>query len=78
MQVLVKIGIGRTVRKLSKEAESSEVGTHLPRVVDCTVCQVRRLSGAVYRAWRRELERKVELSTSKQTVRSDKVRPRSV
>lgn len=56
-EVLVKIGIGRTVRKLSKEAESSEV---------------RRLSGAVYRAWRRELERKVELSTSKQTVRSDK------
>ena len=34
---MVKIGIGRTVRKLSKEAENSEVRTHISRVVDCTV-----------------------------------------
>jgi len=64
-EVLVKVGIGKTVKKLGKESgESAES--------DPKQAKLRRLSYKVYKAWKSELERKVELQRNKVTVRCDK------
>jgi hypothetical protein len=61
--LITRVGIGRTVRRLSK-AEEGEEG-------------VRRLAGRVYRRWRQAVERRVELGQTRIEVRSDKVSRRS-
>lgn len=64
-EVLIKVGIGRTVRKLSKDPCEN---------VETDPCQakLRKLSYKIYKAWKGELERKVELQRNKVTVQSDK------
>jgi len=64
-EVLVKVGIGRTVKKLGKDFnESAEEN---PNQV-----KLRKLSYKIYKAWKAELERKVELKRHKVTVKCDK------
>lgn len=64
-EVLVKVGIGRTVKKLGKDPnESAEEN---PNQV-----KLRKLSYKIYKAWKAELERKVELKRHKVTVKCDK------
>lgn len=55
-EVLVQVGIGKTVKNLSKEASDPDV---------------KRLAGEVYLAWRRELERRVEAEQNRIQVLSD-------
>jgi len=64
-EVLVKVGIGKTVKKLSKDFGETEE-------TDPNQARLRRLSYKVYKAWKTELERKVELQRNKVTVQSDK------
>lgn len=64
-EVLVKVGIGKTVKKLGKESGE-------PAESDPKQAKLRRLSYKVYKAWKSELERKVELQRNKVTVRCDK------
>jgi len=64
-EVLVKVGIGRTVRKLSKDPGASGE-------TDPSQTKLRKLSYRIYKAWKSELERKVELQRNKVTVQSDK------
>jgi len=63
-EVLVKVGIGKTVKKLGKESGDLES--------DPKQAKLRSLSYKVYKAWKSELERKVELHRNKVTVQSDK------
>ena len=62
-EVLIKVGIGRTVRLLRKGNESC----------DQDVLKLRKISDKVYRKWRNELERKVELKCNPVDVKCDKV-----
>lgn len=62
-EVLIKIGIGKTVRRLSKTGDES----------DKEITLLREFSDKVYRKWRNELERKIELKSNPITVKSDKV-----
>ena len=55
--LLESTGIGRTVRKLSKEGEG----------------EVKVAAGKVYRTWKSTVEKRVELSHTKIEVRCDKV-----
>ena len=57
-ELLESTGIGRTVRKLSREGEG----------------EVRSAASKVYRSWKDTVERRVELSHTKIEVRCDKVR----
>ena len=57
-ELLESTGIGRTVRKLSKEGEG----------------EVKVEATKVYRSWKDAVERRVELSHTKIEVRCDKVR----
>ena len=57
-KLLESTGIGRTVRKLSREGEG----------------EVRRAATKVYLSWKDTVERRVELSHTKIEVQSDKVR----
>lgn len=65
-EVLIKVGIGRTVRKLSKSDPGATGAT------DPSLAKLRKLSYKIYKAWKSELERKVELQRNKVTVQSDK------
>lgn len=68
-EVLVKVGIGKTVRKLSKapvEIIEAEPPSHTSH------CKLRKLSYEIYKSWKTELERKVELQRETITVQSDK------
>jgi len=64
-EVLVKVGIGKTVKKLGKDSGKSADS-------DSKEAKLRRLSYKVYKAWKSELERKVELQRNKVTVQCDK------
>lgn len=57
-EVIVKVGIGKTIRKLSKDSTANT--------------EVRELALEVYENWKQHLERKVELSHNKPVVQSDK------
>lgn len=57
-EVIIKVGIGKTIRKLSKE--------------DSVNSELRELALEVYENWKQHLERKVELSHNKPQVQSDK------
>ena len=57
-ELLESTGIGRTVKKLSREGEG----------------EVRSAASKVYRSWKDTVERRVELSHTKIEVRCDKVR----
>ena len=61
---LILVGIGKTVRKLRKEVESGS---------DEKLITVAKLSEKVYRKWRNELERKVELKHNPVRVKCDQV-----
>lgn len=61
-EVLLQTGIGKTVRKLGKAPCGEEQSEKL----------LQTLSYEVYRLWRKELERKVELTRNKIEVKSDK------
>jgi len=64
-EVLIKVGIGKTVRKLSKDpGEIAETGP--------SQSKLRKLSYKIYQNWKNELERKVELKRNTITVQSDK------
>ena len=62
-EVLIKVGIGKTVRSLRK------VGDPTNRKIQ----EIQKLSDKVYKKWRSELERKVELKHNPIRVKSDKV-----
>lgn len=53
---LVQVGIGRTIKNLSKKDSDPEI---------------REAAEVVYQAWKRELERRIELAGQKIPVRSD-------
>ena len=55
--------IGKTGRRLSKTGDES----------DKEITLLREFSDKVYRKWRNELERKIELKSNPITVKSDKV-----
>ena len=59
----MKVGIGKTVRRLSRGGDGSDDKRE----------EVERLSDKVYRKWRYELERKIVLRSTPITVKSDKV-----
>jgi len=61
-EVLIQVGIGKTVRKLRKEVEAGS---------DDKLITVAKLSEKVYRKWRNELERKVELKHNPVRVKCD-------
>jgi len=61
-EVLLQTGIGKTVRKLGKAPCGEDQSEKL----------LQTLSYEVYRLWRKELERKVELTRNKIEVKSDK------
>ena len=61
-EVLIKVGIGKTVRRLRGREEDSD-----------SYAEIKKLSDKVYRKWRSELERKIELKSNPVTVKSDKV-----
>jgi len=56
-EILVRVGIGRTVRKLSKLESASSL--------------LRELSGQVYKAWREHIEETVERGNKSVQVQSD-------
>ena len=62
--VLIKVGIGKTVRSLRKIGDPT----------DRKIKEVQKLSDKVYKKWRSELERKVELKHNPISVKSDKVK----
>ena len=62
-EVLIKVGIGKTVNILRKGYEKSEGDER----------KLKELSGEVYKKWRNELERKVELKSNPVDVQCDKV-----
>lgn len=61
-EILIKVGIGKTVRKLGKVPDSNIEEEQ----------KLKSLAYRVYRNWRREIERKVELSKKKIEVSFDK------
>jgi len=61
-EILIKVGIGKTVRRLSRGGDGSDDKRE----------EVERLSDKVYRKWRYELERKIVLRSTPITVKSDK------
>jgi len=61
-EVLVKVGIGKTIRKLSKDPCTDEENQ----------VQLKKLSYKIYKSWKTELERKVELQRELIIVESDK------
>lgn len=61
-EVLIKVGIGKTVNILRKGYEKSEGDER----------KLKELSGEVYKKWRNELERKVELKSNPVDVQCDK------
>ena len=63
-EVLIKVGIGKTVRGLRKIGDPT----------DRKIKEVQKLSDQVYKKWRSELERKVELKHNPISVKSDKVK----
>ena len=63
-EVLIKTGIGKTVRNLRKIGDPA----------DRKIKEIQKLSDKVYKKWRSELERKVELKHNPITVKSDKVK----
>jgi len=63
-EVLIQVGIGRTVRKLRKELPDEGES-------DEKQIKVAKLSEKVYRKWRHELERKVELKHNPIRVKCD-------
>ena len=63
-EVLIRVGIGKTVRQLRKGLEECEDGD---------ILKLKKLSDKVYRKWRTELERKVELKCNPLDVKCDKV-----
>lgn len=63
-EVLIKVGIGKTIRRLRGSGGSSDS--------DKEIKQLQKLSDKVYRKWRNELERKIELKCNPITVKSDK------
>ena len=62
-EALIKVGIGKTVRRLRKSGDPA----------DRKIKEVQKLSDKVYKKWRSELERKVELKDNPIRVKSDKV-----
>ena len=62
--VLIKVGIGKTVRSLRKIGDPT----------DKKIKEIQKLSDKVYKKWRSELERKVELKHNPISVKSDKVK----
>ena len=62
-EVLIKVGIGKTVRSLRKIGDPT----------DGKIKEIQKLSDKVYKKWRSELERKVELKHNPISVKSDKV-----
>ena len=62
-EALIKVGIGKTVRRLRKSGDPT----------DRKIKEVQKLSDKVYKKWRSELERKVELKDNPIRVKSDKV-----
>ena len=62
-EVLIKVGIGKTVRRLRKSGDPT----------DRKIKEIQKLSDKVYKKWRSELERKVELKDNPIRVKSDKV-----
>lgn len=62
-EVLIKVGIGKTVNTLRKGYEDSEGEER----------KLKKLSLKVYKKWRNELERKVELKSNPIDVQCDKV-----
>ena len=84
-EVLIKVGIGKTVRKLSKVFISSDLRISTINAINCkdpgevaetgpSQSKLRKLSYKIYQNWKNELERKVELKRNTITVQSDKVR----
>jgi len=65
-EVLVKVGIGKTIKKLGKEPFVAESKT------DPSHAKLRRLSYKIYKTWKSELERKVELKRNQVSVKCDK------
>ena len=62
-EVLIKVGIGKTVNILRKGFEESEGDER----------KLKKLSLKVYKKWKNELERKVELKSNPIDVQCDKV-----
>ena len=62
-EVLIKVGIGKTVNTLRRGYEESEGEER----------KLKKLSLKVYKKWRNELERKVELKSNPIDVQCDKV-----
>ena len=62
-EVLIKVGIGKTVNTLRRGYEESEGKER----------NLKKLSLKVYKKWRNELERKVELKSNPIDVQCDKV-----
>ena len=63
-EVLIRVGIGKTVRQLRKGLDECKDGE---------IFKLKKLSDKVYRKWRNELERKVELKCNPVDVKCDKV-----
>ena len=62
-EVLIKVGIGKTVNILRRGFEESEGDER----------KLKKLSQKVYKKWKNELERKVELKSNPIDVQCDKV-----
>ena len=66
-EVLIKVGIGKTVNKLRKLKTGEDKQCSQTR-------KLRKLSEKVYRKWKTELERKVDLQSKPVDVKCDKVK----
>ena len=66
-EVLIKVGIGKTVNKLRKLKAGEDKQCFQTR-------KLRKLSEKVYRRWKTELERKVDLQSKPVDVKCDKVK----
>jgi len=64
-EVLVKVGIGKTIRKLSKDPCTAQEASP-------NQAKLKKLSYQIYKSWKTELERKVELQRETIIVDSDK------
>lgn len=65
-EILVKVGIGKSVRKIGKKCSSTTGEVSESQV------KLQKLSYSVYVDWKKELERKVEIQSRKIEVKSDK------
>lgn len=65
-EILVKVGIGKSVRKIGKKCFSTTGELSESQV------KLQKLSYSVYVDWKKELERKVEIQSRKIEVKSDK------